>query len=108
MIDPLPAAMGSVEPQYSSRVRSKRFKAARTVLPISKQLPVLLRLPQPILADVTLQLIHRVEAAALDETLARQRAIDVSSVHAPAGRLNGPPPTMSAMGASVPGTRNSS
>ena len=69
MIDPLPAAMGSVEPQYGSRVRSKRFKAARTVLPISKQLPVLLRCPKPILADVTLQLIHRVEAAALDETL---------------------------------------
>jgi CYTH domain-containing protein/CHAD domain-containing protein len=38
---------------------------------------------------------------------ARHSAIDVSSVHAPAGRPNGPPPTMSVTGSNVPGARNS-
>ena len=41
---------------------------------------------------------------------ARHRAIEVSSVHAPAGRRNGPPPTMSSIGrerARSPGTRAS-
>lgn len=39
---------------------------------------------------------------------ARHSAIDVSSIHAPAGSPKGPPPTMSAIGANVPGRWNSS
>ena len=34
---------------------------------------------------------------------ARHSAIDVSSVHAPGGNANGPPPTMSRTGSKVPG-----
>ena len=43
MSEPLPALFGAVEPAYGSRVRSKRSRAARTVLPMSKQRPVLLK-----------------------------------------------------------------
>src|SRR3954452_5115185 len=38
---------------------------------------------------------------------ARHSAIEVSSVHAPAGSENGPPPTMSVTGGNVPGGENS-
>jgi hypothetical protein len=45
MMEPFPAESGLVEPQYGSHVASKRIGAALTVFPISKQLPVLLKLP---------------------------------------------------------------
>src|SRR3990172_8784175 len=38
---------------------------------------------------------------------ARQRAMDVSSVHSPGRRAEGPPPTMSSMGSKEPGGLNS-
>ena len=69
MIDPLPAAMGSVEPQYGSRVRSKTVQGRANRVADIEAVARAAQVPQPILADVTLQLIHRVEAAALDETL---------------------------------------
>ena len=66
MIDPLPAAMGSVEP-LTRPLETVQGRANRVadIEAVARAAQV----PQPILADVTLQLIHRVEAAALDETL---------------------------------------
>jgi hypothetical protein len=46
-------------------------------------------------ADVAVQLIVRIEAAVSTRLSARQRAIDVSSVHSSGVRRNGPPPIMS-------------
>src|SRR5690606_7723868 len=43
MIEPLPAVFGSSEPAYGSPLCSKRCSAARVALPMSKQVPVLLR-----------------------------------------------------------------
>ena len=45
MSEPLPAAIGSVEPANGSPLCSKRDSASLTVLPMSKQTPVLLRCP---------------------------------------------------------------
>ena len=39
----------------------------------------------------------------IEERVAKQRAIDVSSVHSPGLSLNGPPPTMSFIGLNDPG-----
>ena len=53
------------------------------------------------------ELVDGVERPRSTSHSARQSAIDVSSVHAPAGSANGPPPTMSVTGANVPGGLNS-
>ena len=58
-------------------------------------------------ADVAFELVDGIEALAANSESARHNAIDVSSVHAPAGNANGPPPTMSVTGANVPGGENS-
>jgi hypothetical protein len=45
MSEPLPADRASVGPGYDSRVSSNAARAARVVVPMSKQRPVLLRWP---------------------------------------------------------------
>lgn len=57
---------------------------------------------------VAVHLVSRVENPPFSTRLAaRHSAIDVSSVHCPGSRPNGPPPTMSDSGSNCPRARNS-
>src|SRR5205823_6859046 len=105
--DPLPAELGSDDPQKGSCVLANLASAPRTVLPMSNTRPLLLRWAC---------LAHRVYRSNWStgsnpcfsiRLSARQRAIEVSSVHSPASRWKGPPPNMSSIFLNDPGDLNS-
>src|ERR1035438_7231743 len=106
--EPFPALPGSVEPAKGLPARSKVLSAPEVALPMAKQSPVLDMYPAR--HHLTYRCIwsraskprHSIRLAA------RHSAIEVSSVHCPAFRLNGPPPTISVSGLKLPGGLNSS
>ena len=108
MSDPLPAVPGSVGPQNGAPVRSNRSRACWTVLPMSKQTPVEERCPSCHQRTYRRSWSTASKPRRWMRLSARQRAMEVSSVHSPGWRWNGPPPNMPLTGAKVPGALNSS
>ena len=107
MIEPFPAEYWSVDPLKGFPVCSKFKSALRTVFPISKHSPMLLRCPSRNQRTYLCIWSDRSIPWQLIKLSARHNAIEVSSVQYPGANSNGPPPTISWRGENEPGDRNS-